>query len=493
MAMGTKMTMPFRMMSMSPGMPSSSPPTQSPAPTSLPLRTIPGSYGWPLLGPISDRLDYFWFQGPETFFKKRIEKHKSTVFRTNVPPTFPFFAGVNPNVVAVLDTKSFAYLFDMDIVEKKNILVGEFMPSVKFTGNIRTCAYLDTSEPQHTQLKNFAMDVLKRSSKVWLSELVASLDTMWDTIDTDVSQKGSGSYLIPLQKALFKFLVKSLTGADPSKSPEIAEGGYVMLDKWLALQLLPTIKIGILQPLEEIFLHSFAYPFFLVSGDYNKLYQFITDEAKELLLYAKTEFGLNQEETVHNLLFILGFNAFGGFSIFLPGLISRIASDTALQEKLRNEVRQNSGPSLSFESVMKMPLVQSVVYETLRLSPPVPMQFARARKDFQLSSHDSVFDIRKGELLCGYQPLVMRDPEVFDDPESFKADRFMGEEGRELLSYLYWSNGPQTGSPSESNKQCAAKDYVTLTGSMMVAYLLKRYDSIKGDSASITAVEKAVK
>lgn len=215
--------------------------------------------------------------------------------------------------------------------------------------------------------------------------------------------------------------------------------------------------------------------------------------AKELLLYAKTEFGLNQEETVHNLLFILGFNAFGGFSIFLPGLISRIASDTALQEKLRNEVRQNSGPSLSFESVMKMPLVQSVVYETLRLSPPVPLQFARARKDFQLSSHDSVFDIRKGELLCGYQPLVMRDPEVFDDPESFKADRFMGEEGRELLSYLYWSNGPQTGSPSESNKQCAAKDYVTLTGSLMVAYLLKRYDSIKGDSSSITAVEKAVK
>ena len=124
------------------------------------------------------------------------------------------------------------------------------------------------------------MGILKRSSKVWLSELVASLDTMWDTIDTDVSQKGSGSYLIPLQQALFKFLVKSLAGADPSNSPEIAESGYAMLDKWLALQLLPTIKIGILQPLEEIFLHSFSYPFFLVSGDYNKLYQFIRIEGK---------------------------------------------------------------------------------------------------------------------------------------------------------------------------------------------------------------------
>jgi hydroperoxide lyase len=131
------------------------------------------------------------------------------------------------------------------------------------------------------------------------------------------------------------------------------------------------------------------------------------------------------------------------------------------------------------------------VYETLRLNPPVPLQYGRARKDFQLSSHDSVFDIKKGELLCGYQALAMRDPKVFDEPESFKPDRFVGEKGSELLSYLYWSNGPQTGSPSESNKQCAAKDYVVLTAALIVAYLFSRYDSITGASGSITAVKRA--
>ncbi|PON42538.1 Cytochrome P [Parasponia andersonii] len=132
------------MMTMSPS------PSPSSPPSTLPVRTIPGSYGLPLLGPISDRLDYFWFQGPETFFKKRIEKYKSTVFRTNIPPTFPFF-NVNPNIVAVLDCKSFSHLFDMEIVEKKNVLVGDFMPSVKFTGDIRVGAYLDTSEPKHSK------------------------------------------------------------------------------------------------------------------------------------------------------------------------------------------------------------------------------------------------------------------------------------------------------------------------------------------------------
>lgn len=130
-------------------------PLSTPAPVTLPVRSIPGSYGLPLVGPIADRLDYFWFQKPENFFTKRMEKHKSTVFRTNVPPCFPFFGSVNPNVVAVLDVKSFSHLFDMEIVEKANVLVGDFMPSVVYTGDMRVCAYLDTSEPKHAQVHFF--------------------------------------------------------------------------------------------------------------------------------------------------------------------------------------------------------------------------------------------------------------------------------------------------------------------------------------------------
>lgn len=136
-------------LSSSPSLASPPPPSQ---PSSLPLQAIPGGYGWPLLGPISDRLDYFWFQGPETFFKKRMEKHKSTVFRTNVPPTFPWFRNVNPNVIAVLDVRSFSHLFDMEVVEKANVLVGDWMPSTNYTGGFRVCAYLDTSETKHTQV-----------------------------------------------------------------------------------------------------------------------------------------------------------------------------------------------------------------------------------------------------------------------------------------------------------------------------------------------------
>lgn len=213
---------------------------------------------------------------------------------------------------------------------------------------------------------------------------------------------------------------------------------------------------------------------------------------KKVIQSGMEEFGLSEDEAIHNLLFVLGFNAFGGFSVFLPSLIDTIASDSnGLQEKLRKEAREKGGSTLSFNSIKEMDLINSVVYETLRTNPPVPLHFGRARKDFRLSSYDSVFQVKKGELLCGYPKLAMRDPVVFDEPERFKPDRFTTEKGAQLLNYLYWSNGPQTGSPSVSNKQCAGKDVVPLTAALIVAHLLRRYDSIKGDGSSFTALQKA--
>lgn len=335
------------------------------------------------------------------------------------------------------------------------------------------------------------MDTLKRSTTIMIPTLTTLLDSMWDTVESQLPSDPV-SYLVPIQKFCFAFLSRYIAGADTANSPDMAENGYLRMDRWLGVQLLPTVPINAFQPLVEIFLHSFPFPYFLVSNDYNKLYEFIEAEGKEVISRGQTEFKLSKEDAIHNLLFTLGFNAFGGFSIFLPRLLASLGSDkSGIQEKLRKEVREKAESGLSFKSVTEMDLVQSFVYETLRLNPPVPLQYGRARKDFELSSHESVYNVKKGELLCGYQPLVMRDPKVFDDPETFIPDRFTKEKGKELLNYLYWSNGPQTGTPSTSNKQCPGKDFVTLTASLFLAHLFLRYDSVTIADGSFSGVEKA--
>lgn len=203
--------------------------------------------------------------------------------------------------------------------------------------------------------------------------------------------------MVPLQKCVFTFLTKSIVGGDPSTDNAIGENGFALLDSWLALQLLPITSIGFLQPLEEIFLHSFPYPFVLVSGPYKKLYNFVEKQGKEVIERATNEYGMTKEEAINNILFVLGFNAFGGFSIFLPTLITTVGRDkNGLREKLKDEVRRvlkGTNGELGFEAVKQMELVKSTVYEILRLNPPVALQYGRARNDFLLTSHDATFQV----------------------------------------------------------------------------------------------------
>lgn len=326
--------------------------------------------------------------------------------------------------------------------------------------------------------------------------MTTTLDAMWDSVESQLSTSGSSvSYIFPLQEFLFAFLSLTLLGADASAFPEMKKSGHIMLDKWLGVQLLPIIPINVIQPLEEIFLHSFSYPFWLVKSDYQKLADYIEKGAAGAVERAQSEFGLTKEEAIHNLIFILGFNAFGGFSLFFISLLGNLGDNLSVHEELRREVRSKlKNGVLGFDTVKEMDLVNSFVYETLRMSPPVPNQYGRARKDFDLSSHNAVFEIKKGELLCGYQPLVMQDPKIFENPEKFVYNRFSKEKGGDgLLQYLFWSNGPQTGTqgPSASNKQCAARDAVPQTAAVFLAYLFQRYDEISISSGSITALTKA--
>lgn len=123
-----------------------------------------------------------------------------------------------------------------------------------------------------------------------------------------------------------------------------------------------------------------------------------------------------------------------------------------------------------------MPLMKSVVYESLRIEPPVALQYAKAKHDLMIESHDAVFKVKEGEMLFGYQPFATKDPKVFDKPEEFVPDRFVGE-GEKLLKYVTWSNGPETEGPTVGNKQCAGKDFVVLITRLFVVELFRRYDS----------------
>lgn len=456
-----------------------------------PLRAIPGDYGLPLIGPLRDRQDYFYNQGEEKFFKSRIQKYNSTVFRTNMPPG-PFISS-NPKVIALLDAKSFKNLFDIDKVEKKDLFTGTYMPSTDLTGGYRILSYLDPSEPKHKALKQLLFYLLTNRKDRVIPEFQNIYGNLFDTLEKELSsaagKKGKVKFDSAHDQAAFNFLARSFFNVSPSET-KLGSDGPKLIQKWVLFNLHPLLSLGLPRIIEDPLLHTFSLPPFLVKKDYNRLYEFFYENSTSLLDHANSQLGLSREEACHNLLFATCFNSFGGIKILFPYILRLVSQGgsnlhTQLATEIRSALDQSSGGQLTMSLIERsMPLVKSVVYECLRLEPPVPAQYAKAKKSFVVESHDARYEVKEGEMLYGFQPLATKDPKIFDRPEEFVPDRFVGEEGEKLLQYVLWSNGPEDESPSVNNKQCAGKDFVILASRLFVVELFRRYDSIDVEVSS---------
>ncbi|CAA6657742.1 unnamed protein product [Spirodela intermedia] len=457
----------------------------------LPLKAIPGSYGIPFISPVMDRLDFLYNQGGDQFFQSRIDRYGSTVLRVNAPPG-PFMAR-NSKVVAVVDAKSFQVLFDCSKVEKKDVFTGTYVPSTSFTGGYRVCAYLDPSEPTHTKVKQVLLHLLAARKTHVIPEFRASYSGLFSTMEEEIARSGKFVFNDLNDDAAFEFLGKVFTGVSPSATA-LGSSGPNKATKWLFLQLCPIMTLGLPKILEDLLLHTFPLPFFVAKKDYAALYDYFSSAAQTALDFAE-ELGLSREEACHNLVFAACFNAFGGLKVLLPGVLQFLAkSGSDLHARLADEVRsavRSEGGELTAAALEKMELTKSVVYEALRMDPPVKYQYGVAKRDLVVESHEASYAVKAGEILFGYQPLATRDPQVFGpDAGEFVADRFVGERGRELLRYVVWSNGPETENPTAGDKQCPGKDISVLTARLLVAEFFLRYDTF---AAELGQVPLAVK
>uniref|UniRef100_A0A7N0TAD2 Allene oxide synthase n=1 Tax=Kalanchoe fedtschenkoi TaxID=63787 RepID=A0A7N0TAD2_KALFE len=468
----------------------------------LPLKAIPGSYGIPFFGPIKDRHDYFYKQGKDAYFRTRAQKYGSTVFRANMPPG-PFVSR-NPKVIVLLDARSFPVLFDLDKVEKRDVFTGTYMPSVDLTGGYRVLSYLDPTEPKHAKLKTLIFRLLHVSRDKIIPEFRRSYRAMFQELEAEIAVGGKAAFADSNDQAGFNFLARSFFGSDPIQT-KLGRDGPGIIAKWLLFQLSPILSLGLPNLLEEVTIRSFTLPSCLLRSDYKRLYDdfFWPAFTSSVLCEAAETLGLGREEACHNLLFVTCFNSLGGVKVFFPALLKWIGLAGAtwhrkIADEIRSVVRSNGG-EVTIACLERMPLTKSTVYETLRIDPPVEFQYGKAKKDLIIESHDAAFEVKKGEMLFGYQPFATKDPVVFARPEEFQPDRFVGEEGERLLKYVVWSNGAETEEPTAGNKQCPGKDLVVMIGRLLVVELFLMFDTFEiewkpyllGTAVTLTSLTKA--
>ncbi|XP_024517561.1 allene oxide synthase-like [Selaginella moellendorffii] len=456
------------------------------SPTKRIQREIPGSYGLPLLGSISDRFNYFYFQGAEEFFRSRAEKYQSTVFRVNMPPGPPFFP--DPRVIVLLDQQSFPALFDVSKVSKRDVFTGTYKPSADFNGGYRILSYLDADEPRHAQIKAFCFDMLKSRAKSIVPGMDFAACRCFDRWEKELRAKQAPELISSIEEICLAFLTRALMDHDATGASGLSTE---TIKKWLAPQIAPVALLDAIPPPIMELLHVVPLPFAVVKKDYEAIVSYFSAHSTALLDLAATH-GVPRDEALHNLIFMVCFNTFGGLIRLLPEVVQRV-HESGVAKELSNEVAaavRDAGGRLTARSIDGMPLLHSVVYECLRFQPPVPFQYARARQDMVIESHKEAFRVKKGEMLCGFQPFATRDGVVFDRPNEFLPRRFMGDDGAKLLKYVLWSNGPQTENPSVDNKQCAGKDFIILVTRLFLAEFFLRYESFQLDGQSIKSLSR---
>lgn len=93
--------------------------------------------------------------------------------------------------------------------------------------------------------------------------------------------------------------------------------------------------------------------------------------------------------------------------------------------KAKAELAQAVGADRTFEEddIDKLPYLKAVIKETLRLHPPIPFLVPRrAMEDTNFQG----YHIPKDTQVLVNAWAIGRDPEVWDEPWSFKPERFLG-------------------------------------------------------------------
>lgn len=121
----------------------------------------------------------------------------------------------------------------------------------------------------------------------------------------------------------------------------------------------------------------------------------------------------------------------------------------------------------TYQCLQKCEYLDAVARETLRLYPPAAS--TRWATDAK-GANAGGFNLEKSVVHVNFY-AIQRDPDVWENPDSFVPERFLGEEGRKrILSYSFLPF-------SKGSRDCIGKYFALLEIKIALAALISRYDA----------------
>ncbi|ADH98261.1 cytochrome P450 [Salisediminibacterium selenitireducens] len=154
-----------------------------------------------------------------------------------------------------------------------------------------------------------------------------------------------------------------------------------------------------------------------------------------------------------------------------------LAEHPDVARKLQEEVDQVDLTEDPFAATRSLPYTHQVIKETLRLYPPAWLIYREADEDVELSGKT----YKEGTVFMMSTYAIHRNPDVFDDPEAFRPDRFAGDQEKNLPPFTYIPFGA-------GSRSCIGYRFAMMETALILAVIAKSYhferagtETIKGD------------
>lgn len=196
------------------------------------------------------------------------------------------------------------------------------------------------------------------------------------------------------------------------------------------------------------------------------------------LIEATDEIGdrLSEVEVRHEVLPLLvtGFKSTG---ITLSFLLFHLLRDAGLVDELRLQFGSLSLPR-DIDALLEMPLLDSICKEVLRLHPLVPIVIRQVSNPTKLGD----FDLSPGAYVLPCIHLAHARQDIFQRPEEFVADRFIG---KKFLAYQYMPFGGGA-------RQCIGKFFAIQAMKIVIATVLRTVSPELTDSKNLSVRRKHI-
>ncbi|KAL7387214.1 hypothetical protein ABVT39_020171 [Epinephelus coioides] len=240
---------------------------------------------------------------------------------------------------------------------------------------------------------------------------------------------------------------KSEGNEEKAKEKDRAESDALFREFRKYDQLFPNLAYGVLTPRERLEAKSLLRFFWnTLSVQKMKTKDNISRWVWDMQ-QTKEELGMT-ESMITRYMFVLLWASQGntGPSAFwlLLFLMKHPEAMTAVKEEVDNVLKEfgqqvkRDGPliNLTREMLMKTPILDSAVEETLRLT-AAPLLTRAVLQDMTVKMADGrEYFIRKGDRMAVFPYIAVHvDPEIHPDPHSFKYDRFLNPDGSKKTNF----------------------------------------------------------